>query len=470
MASQAANFEIRNSKFGWRTPAMRWGVCFVLMLGLRSGGVDAQQARTTEKSSVVQVTEWVKGAAIPLAGMDPSNDLTDMERLDAMVGDARIVAMGEATHGTREFFQLKHRMLEYLVEKKGFTILGIEANWPESLAINDYVVNEVGDAQSALDGLYFWTWNTEEVLDLLHWMRKYNEDPAHTKKVKFFGFDGQIARLAATNVMNYLAKVDPEEAKNAAKIFEPVSDLKKEKEAAKKSEVFWERQEDKLLAIENKFVSHKAAYVKASSEKEWTMAQHNLEITRQAAEIYSFKQKGNVSTRDRAMAKNVRWILEQEGPEAKIMLWAHNGHVSAGQLGGGASMGNQLRQMYGKDMVVCGFSFDEGSFQALEKGRGLRQFTVGPASGDTLDGVLAATGIPLFAVDLRSAPADSAVAKWLESPQRMRSVGALYSENARDGGFVEVKPRDFDVLFFVQKTSAAHENPKGAESETHGSR
>jgi erythromycin esterase len=442
---------------GWRI-LLVWAA-----FGACSGGLGAQTtpgSRATESSAAAEVTAWVRDVAIPLRTADPQSDLKDMERLEAVVRDARIVAIGEATHGSREFFQMKHRLLEYLVEKKGFTILGIEANWPESLAINDYVMNGVGDAPSALDGLYSWAWNTEEVLELLRWMRKYNEDPAHRKKLKFYGFDGQIAHLAARNVVNYLDRVDPEEARAAAKLFAPVSDMAKEKEAAAKSEVFWEKEEDRIAGLQVEFERRKEAYLRASSEREWTLAQHHLEIVRQAAEIYSIKQKGNVSPRDRAMAKNVRWILEQEGPEAKIMLWAHNGHVSTGSLGGGASMGNELRQMYGKEMVVCGFSFEEGSFQALEKGKGLRPFTVGPAGPETLDGVLASAGLPLFAVDLRPLPAGGAVAKWLDAPQKMRSVGAVFSENTRDGGFVEIIPRSFDVLFFVKQTTAARENPR----------
>lgn len=192
---------------------------FMMMIGSFSCCLlHGQQLSKTSSKPAQEVTEWAKGVAIPLESTDPATDLKDMERLDAVVGDARIVAMGEATHGTREFFRMKHRMLEYLVEKKGFTIFGIEANWPESLGINDYVLNGTGDAQSALDGLYFWTWNTEEVLDLIRWMRKYNEDPAHVKKVRFYGFDGQIANVAARKVLSYLERVDPEEAKTAKKI------------------------------------------------------------------------------------------------------------------------------------------------------------------------------------------------------------------------------------------------------------
>src|SRR2546430_15983404 len=114
-----------------------------------------------------QVVSWLRRNAVSLAGVEAGCGFNDLQSLKAVIGSARIVAMGEATHGTREFFQLKHRMLEFLVEKKGFTVFGIEANWPESLAINDYVLNGTGDAAEALDGLYFWTWNTGEMLDMI---------------------------------------------------------------------------------------------------------------------------------------------------------------------------------------------------------------------------------------------------------------------------------------------------------------
>ena len=430
---------------------------FLVCVG--AGLICGQEAGKATTESLA-VTEWVKGAAIRLTGTDPTGDLQDMEALGAVIGDARIVAMGEETHGTREFFQLKHRMLEYLVEKKGFTIFAMEADWPESLSINEYVVNGTGDAQSALDQLYFWTWNTEEVKELVQWMRKYNEDPKHAKKIKFSGFDMQLAHVAARNVLNYLERVDPEQAKAAARVLAPVSDAEREKAAKARPGALWEGEEDRVRVLLRQFESEKAKYVQASSEEEWVIAQHNLEIVRQAVELYSIKKQGNVSPRDRAMAKNVKWILDQEGPSAKIMLWAHNGHVSAGMLGGGGAMGKELRRMYGQEMVVCGMSFGEGSFQAIQPGTGLRQFTVEKAPEDSVDGVLAATGIPLFAVDLRRVPANGAAAKWLSKPQKMRSIGAVYSEGLKNKAFTETTPRDFDVLFFVQRTTAARENPK----------
>ena len=412
-----------------------------------------------------EVTSWFKSAAIPLDSTSPESGWDDLRRMESTIGNARIVAMGEATHGTREFFQLKHRMLEFLVEKKGFTVFGIEANWPESLAINDFVLNGTGDATEALDSLYFWTWNTDEVLDMIRWMRKYNQDPKHTNKVKFFGFDMQVANVAVRNAERYLEKVDPGEAKVASTVLAPLSDADRERESASKSRYFWQKTGEMIESLLEWLELRKKVYVEASSLKEWTLARHNLEIVRQAVEMHSVDRSGNFSPRDQAMAANVEWILDQEGPESKIMLWAHNGHVSTAPLGDGESMGTVLRKTYGEKMVVCGFSFDQGSFQALQRGKGLRQFTVGPAIPGSLDAALAAAGIPLFAVDLRAAPSSGAVAEWLNTPQPMRSIGAIYSDSAPEAYFGLVSPHSFDVILFVKHTTAAHENPKYSEIE-----
>ena len=121
---------------------------------------------------------------------------------------------GEATHGTREFFEMKHRMLEFLVTQMGFNVFAIEATFPESFEINKYILMGEGDPAKALAGLYFWTWNTEEVLDMIQWMRKYNAEPTHFKKIKFYGFDMQFPEEASLFVRAYLKKVDPIQAKH----------------------------------------------------------------------------------------------------------------------------------------------------------------------------------------------------------------------------------------------------------------
>jgi erythromycin esterase len=165
------------------------------------------------------------------------------------------------------------------------------------------------------------------------------------------------------------------------------------------------------------------------------------------------QMRANEVTRDLSMADNVRWILDQS-PHAKIVLWAHNGHVSTSGFRGYEPMGKSLRETYGKQIVVFGFAFNQGSFQAIEQGKGLHNFTVPPAPPGGLDAILATSGIPLFALDLRHAP------EWFGQPHKARTIGAVYSDEHADLYFNElIAPENFDALLFVEKTTAARKNP-----------
>jgi erythromycin esterase-like protein len=138
--------------------------------------------------------------AIPLAAVEAGSGFADLQPLKPVIGGARIVALGEATHGTREFFQLKHRLLEFLVTEMGFTTFAIEANWPESLEVNEYVLHGRGDPAMLLAELHCWPWDTEEVLDLIRWMRQYNTSSTHRTRVRFSGFDAQFTAVAAATI------------------------------------------------------------------------------------------------------------------------------------------------------------------------------------------------------------------------------------------------------------------------------
>ncbi len=128
---------------------------------------------------------------IPLQTVDPMAPMSDLSILDPVIGAADIVGLGEATHGSREFFLMKHRVFRYLVENKGFTIFGLEASMPDCLAMERYVATGEGDPKAAVMAQGFWTWSTEEVLDLIKWMRTYNADAKHTNKLHVVGFDMQ---------------------------------------------------------------------------------------------------------------------------------------------------------------------------------------------------------------------------------------------------------------------------------------
>src|SRR5262245_28356138 len=167
------------------------------------------------------VIAWLKANALPLATAEAGGAFHDLEPFGAMVGNARIVSIGEATHGTREFFQLKHRLIEYCVSELGFTMIAFEANYGSTLAVNDYVLGGKGSATEAVvRGLQLAFWATEEVVALVEWVRAWNM--AHDRKVKFYGFDMQWGTPSALHLLDYLRRVAPDLAAASEAPLSPV--------------------------------------------------------------------------------------------------------------------------------------------------------------------------------------------------------------------------------------------------------
>ena len=161
--------------------------------------------------------DWLRANAIPLETCEAGHGFTDLEPLAALVGDARIVSLGECTHGTREVFQMKHRLVEYLASRRGFTIFSIEANMPEAYRLNEYVLEGKGDPKQLIAGMYFWTWNTEEVLAMVEWMREFNR--SGKGRIEFTGFDMQTPDVAMDVVLDFLETADPQRVPGVKKTY-----------------------------------------------------------------------------------------------------------------------------------------------------------------------------------------------------------------------------------------------------------
>jgi erythromycin esterase len=412
------------------------------------------------------VSDWIRRQAIPLATPEAGRDTSDLQPLKKLIGEARVVALGEATHGTRDFFQLKHRLLEFLVDEMGFSVFGIEASFPDALAVNDYVLEGRGEPDTALHGLGFWTWDTEEVLEMIRWMRRYNQEPVHRVKLKFYGFDMQNPLASANPLLEYLKRVDPEQAALALERLEPLASAASARAysqlpaGARRETARW------IAGALVLFSERKERYVALSSLGEWTLARQHANLIRQAETMLGATADRD-GERDRAMAENVEWILDQEPPGAKIVLWAHNNHVAA-DPGWWVwdTMGSHLRRAYGSSMVAIGFSFNQGSFRALEMGKGLRTFTIGPAPEESLDAALATAGLPLLALDLRRVPRSGAVREWFATPRPMRSIGSVFSDQSPSDFLQDVDPlATYDSILFVESTTSARPlSPSAADS------
>lgn len=402
--------------------------------------------------------DWIRSHAIALQSVEAGRGFDDMQPLAGVVGGARIVALGEATHGTREFFQLKHRMVEFLATQKGFTIFSIEANMPEAYRLNDFVLKGEGDPKQLLKGMYFWTWDTDEFLNMILWMREFNRQGKG--RMEFTGFDMQTPKLAMKIVQSFVATQDKSYEMTIDPIYDEVT--RRTKKVASDTESPSQKLSDHLLAGKCRDVvehldQRRAGFLQSGLGAEavdWII--QNARIVLQ----YALLQSGEQS-RDQSMAENVEWIAEHN-PGAKIILWAANGHVRYATFPDFSPMGRYLHERFGREMISFGFSFNEGSFRAIETGRIPREFTVKPLPKSSLDRTLASTGIPLFALDLRDLPKDGPVARWFAKPHAMRNIGGVYSEKRGDAPDPIAStswPQAFDVIFFVEKTTAAHGNP-----------
>jgi len=403
------------------------------------------------------VIAWLKANALPLATAEPGRGVQDLAQLRSVIGDARVVALGEATHGTREFFTLKHRMIEYCVSQLGFTVIGIEAEHGTALSINDYVVNSKGNAADAVSGMGMWPWDTEEVVALAEWVRDWNL--AHERKVKFYGFDMQFATASALHLLAYLERVAPELAATCERSLGRLcsryaggADLLS---AAERDQVLAQ-----IAAVLEAFAAERARWVSQTGELDWNLTRHSAVVLLQSVKFELFDIEHDFSNaysfRDRCMAANVRALLDIEGPGAKALLWAHNGHVQRKNLFELVSMGGLLQADLGAEYVAVGFAFNQGSFRATGVDGKMHDHVVGPAPKDSVDGVLAATGIPLLALDLKRVPADGPVARWMVSNPQQRLIGARFDPTLELFNSFGADPRDnFDALLFVETTTTS---------------
>jgi len=414
------------------------------------------------------VSEWIADHALPLESVQAGCGFEDLLPLREWIGAARVVGLGEATHGTRDFFQLKHRLLEFLVSDKGFTLFLIEAQFPQSLAVNRYVLTGEGDARHSLASLRYW--DCEEVLDLIEWMRAWNA--AHDRKIYFYGYDMQT-NGSVIPLLDYLQRHAPESYHQYKDALLPLTVA-----ANSYAMIEW------ASLSEAEITQARAAIIGVITALEnlqpaTAQERYELDIARLHAVVLDQHERfwrrptGNEAgaVRDRAMAQNILALLKLHGPTSKAVVWAHNAHVELQPSGGYAidhpSMGQHLRSLLGADYFVAGFAFDHGSFAARIYGgeKEMREWTVASTPG-TMDAALAQAGPPIFALDLRTVPEN--VADWFAQARPSRSTGGVYHPKWGEGltseAWTRIDPRQhFHALLFVRKTAAARYNPTSYE-------
>jgi erythromycin esterase len=383
--------------------------------------------------------DWVRKTANPFWTQDPTVTPDDLWPVGGMVGNAHIAGLGEGTHGSSEFFRMKHRLLEYLSANKGFTIFAIEANLPEAYRVNDYVLNGIGDPRKLLQGMYFWTWNTQEVLDMINWMRAYNQ--SGKGQIQFTGFDMQTGAVAMQNVRDFVTSADPGYLSTANGAFALATAVETNyMNGVSQPNSTVQAATDAVHAVRQYLTDHRSGYMANNTASAVDWAIQNATIAEQAA----YLPIGGSLYRDQCMASNIDWILQQNAG-AKVVLWAHDYHVSRTA----GAMGSYLAANHGSDYVVIGQVFHAGRYNAINNGRLMANDATVSFPG-TVEYVLHSAGMPHFILDMRQAsPADPG-SSWLFGATQYRTVGAV----ANDGFFFTSQLiTDYDVLVFFDQTN-----------------
>ncbi|WP_020390910.1 erythromycin esterase family protein [Kribbella catacumbae] len=396
-------------------------------------------------------------AAQPIRSTDAGGSLRDLKPLTAMVGNARVVGVGEATHSSSEFFTLKHKIFRSLVEERGFTAFALEAPWSTGLELDRYVVSGVGDPREIMRSQFqdaYKFWNAQEYLDLIEWMRSYNR--THARKLHFVGNDvGYASPALLDRVISYVGKTRPSQLPEIKSLYAAIrSDAEyKDWSAAYFGKPLAERV--KIEAAARRAVVLVES-LPAGPQRTWAL-QHARAIW-QVSKLYSFDVTNPEETpkamyfRDEAMADNTAWWARATG--AKVMLSAHNGHIaleSNSPKEYPTVQGQFLREQLGRDYVNIGFSFDHGSFNAHDTSTGeLRVFNLPPAAPGSNEYTLDKVPYRDYFVDLRRLPAGTRA--WLAVPRLTRDIGTGYP-------WPELPTRlshTYDVLIHLNEISAAH--------------
>ncbi|XXF76254.1 erythromycin esterase family protein [Myxococcaceae bacterium GXIMD 01537] len=412
-------------------------------------------------SSESQFVAWLRDNAAPLDTLELERGFADLRRVQDVIGDARVVGVGESTHGTREFFQFRHRLFEYLASELGFTVYVIEANLPGTLAVNDYVLHGKGDAVSALAETFMWVHDTQEMLEFIEWMRRYNADPKHPRKLKFYGLDADHPQKASRVVLDYLREVDPGSVAPVEALVGPISRQRAYwKDLQALSDAQKARLREGLAALLRRFDENKAAWAARTGAQRWALARHHVRLFEQIEEDARVRSFARV--RDAHMAENVRWILEQEGPDARMVVTAHNGHVYFSDFPT-RPMGWHLRQAMGRGYRVIGSFFNQGGVQAIpwqatmpDRRLSTSEFVLGPAPEGSLDRMLSKAGHPQCLVDLRRA--SGPIGEWFQTRLVTRAVEASFSNEANTETSM-ITSEGYDALFFVDRMTRARPNP-----------
>jgi erythromycin esterase-like protein len=416
------------------------------------------------------LTSLLRAAARPLTGAGD-----DYDALLDLIGDARHVLLGEASHGTHEFYLERAKLTQRLIAERGFTAVAVEADWPDAYLVNRWV-RGLGDDTSAEDALGgfarfpTWMWRNTVVRDFVGWLREHNAGlPDGSPGVGFYGLDLYSLYGSMAAVVEYLDRTDPEAAQRARQRYGCFEHFRQDSQAYgyASSAGVAEPCEDEVVAqlVE---LQRRAADLASRdgqvAEDEYFHAEQNARLVRNAERYYRSMFRGRVSSwnlRDTHMSETLDALvahLDRRVGRAKVVVWAHNSHLGDARAtemgeGGELNVGQLMRERWGRDAVLVGFSTDHGTVTAADNwDEPPQRKRIHPALPGSYEALFHDLDLPRFLLSLR----DDGTGVALRDARLERAIGVIYRpETERWSHYFHARlPEQFDALIHLDETTA----------------
>ncbi|MBW4443729.1 MAG: erythromycin esterase family protein [Plectolyngbya sp. WJT66-NPBG17] len=423
------------------------------------------------EATTTPLIESICSAAHQLTGKAENyNSLMDL------IGDARFVLIGEASHGTHEFYQQRAEITKQLIQNKGFSAIAIEADFPDADRVNRYVRGISSDPtpEAALQEFQqfpTWMWRNVDVVTFVAWLRQYNDAlPPNRTKVGFHGLDLYSLYRSIAAVLDYLDRVDPEAAKHARDRYACLEHFEEDAQSygyaatSGLSESCQAEAVDQLKELQQRAAEYTQQDGQVA-EDEFFYAQQNARLVKDAEAYYRSMFQERVSSwnlRDRHMADSLDELvnyLDRQGQQTKIVVWAHNSHLGdarATDLGksGQWNLGQLVREKYGQEAILIGFSTYTGTVTATSNWNEPPQMKrVRPGLPDSYEALFHATGLPQFWLNLQ---ADNLAITGLRERRLERAIGVIYRPETERSShyFYASLPQQFDAIIHIDDTRA----------------
>lgn len=400
----------------------------------------------------------------------------DLDPLMDLVGEARFVLLGEASHGTHEFYAERVRITRRLIEEKGFTAVAVEADWPDAYRVNRHVRGAGDDdsAAAALGGFErfpTWMWRNTVVFEFVEWLHEYNAGrTAADAKVGFYGLDLYSLHASIREVVGYLDKVDPDAARRARSRYACFDHAGADAQAYGLAAGFGLGRscEDEVVAQLVELQRRAVEYARRDgrvAQDEYFYAAQIARLARNAEEYYRSMFRGRVSSwnlRDRHMVETLdeltRHLDHATGRPTRVVVWDHNSHLGdprATEMGeqGEWNVGQLVRELHGAETVNVGFTTHDGTVTAASDwDEPAERKRVRPALPGSYEALFHEVGLPRFLLCLR----DGDLAGPLREPRLERAIGVVYRpETERQSHYFHARLADqFDAVLHLDRTVA----------------